>query len=183
MKRIACILFAALLLLTGCTSEPKDTAQPTEPPVPTEPASPTEPVSPTEPPAPTEPASPTGPVSGKYCVLGVDGKTTYPEWTALKFDFENNRFDFGRPHLDSSWTRKGEFTVEGSRITAVNDAGITYTEGDQMKTRECIWLFELAPDGSLRFITEGSEVFEVYGTQLNEESVIVRTGDLDKSLE
>ena len=128
-------------------------------------------------------AGPVEPVSGKYCVLGVYGRT-YPEYTALKFDFENNRFNFGFPTLNSSWDRKGELMVESSRITAVSDAPKSYSvENEQIVYTYYIWIFELEPDGSLRFIPEGSDTFELYGTQLNADSVLLRVGELDKPLE
>ena len=127
--------------------------------------------------APKEPAAP---VSGKYCVLGADGERTFPEWTALSFDFENGSFKFGKPFTDSSWLRVGELAVEGNRITAVSNRQKAIMEGDQMKIEGYYtWIFELEADGRLRFIEEGSDTFDVYGTQLNKDSILVRIGDPD----
>ena len=129
----------------------------------------------------TAPASkPAGPVSGKYCVLGADGERTFPERTALSFDFENGSFNFGLPFTDSSWRRVGELTVEGNRITAVSNRQKAVMEGDQMKIEGYYtWIFELEADGRLRFVEEGSDTFDVYGTQLNKDSILVRIGDQD----
>ena len=124
--------------------------------------------------------APAEPVSGKFCVLGVDGEKTYPERTALNFDFENGKFDFGQPTSDSSWIRRGGLTVEGSRITAVCDRQKTAFEDGELKMLgNYTWIFELEADGRLRFIEEGSDTFDVYGTQLNKDSILVRIGDPD----
>ena len=128
-------------------------------------------------------AGPVEPVSGKYCVLGVYGRT-YPAYTALNFDFENNKFNFGLPTLDSSWIRRGELKVEGSRITAVCNRQKSDFVGDKLVLLGSFtWIFELEPDGSLRFIPEGSDEFQVYGTHLDADSVLLRVGDLDKPLD
>ena len=123
-------------------------------------------------------------VSGKYCVLSADGEKTFPERTALSFDFENGRFNFGLPFTDSSWRRTGELIVEDSQITAVSDRDKAVAEGDQLKlVGKYTWVFKLDDEGRLRFVPDGSDVFDVYGTQLDAQSVLVRTGDLDKPLD
>ncbi len=123
------------------------------------------------------------PISGKYCVLGVYGRS-YPDYTALRFDFENKKFNFGLPTLDSSWIRRGELKVEGSRITAVCNRQKSDFVGDKLVLLGSFtWIFELEPDGSLRFIPEGSDEFQVYGTHLDADSVLLRVGDLDKPLD
>lgn len=172
MKRLILFLLAALLLLTGCKAKVPETAEPTKP---------TESTNPAE---PDESAEIAGPVSGIYCVLGVDGERTYPEWTALKFDFENGKFNFGIPVVTNDWIRKGELTVEGNRITAVSNKQKSVFEDGQLKILGNItWVFEFQPDGTIRYIPEGSDEYTIYGTELNAESVLVRTGDLDKPLE
>ena len=166
MKRILCVMLAAVLLLSGCTAAPMEPAETAEPVV-------------------TEKPSPEGPVSGKYCVLGVDGERTYPERTALKFDFDTMGFNFGFPGATNAWIRVGTLEVEGSRVTAVcTSKHKTEFVGDELKTvGDYVWIFEFEDDGNVRFIPEGSDVFEVYGTQLSAESVLVRIGDLDEPLE
>ena len=181
MKRLILFLLAALLLLTGCKAKVPETAEPTKPAEPTESTNPAEPTESTK---PVESAELTGPVSGIYCVLGVDGERTYPEWTALKFDFENGKFNFGTPVVTEDWIRKGELTVEGNRITAVSNKQKSVFEDGQLKILGNItWVFEFQLDGTIRYIPEGSDEYTIYGTELNAESVLVRTGDLDKPLE
>lgn len=125
------------------------------------------------------------PESGKYCVLGVDGERTYPEYTALKFDFDTMGFDFGFAHTLDSWNRVGTLAVDGSRITAVcTSKHKTEFVGDELKqVGDYVWVFELQDDGTLRFLPDESDVYEVYGTQLTAESVLVRVGGLDGPLE
>lgn len=156
MKRILCVLFVCVLfvcmLFAGCA-------------------------------APAKTSDLALPASGKYCVLGVDGKQTYPEYTALQFDFENKRFDFGVPFTDSSWVRAGTLNVEGNRITAVSNTHKSVPDGDGIKiTGNYTWIFEFTNNGRLRFVPDGSDVFDVYGTQLNADSVLVFVGELDRTL-
>ena len=132
----------------------------------------------------TETPEPGALLSGQYCVQGFDGKRTYPDWTALNFDFENAAFDFGLPTTDSSWIRRGNLTVEGRRITAVcNRQKTAIEDGKLIELGAFTWVFEQNDDGTLRFLPELSDEFDVYGTKLSADSVLVRTGDLDKPIE
>ena len=124
------------------------------------------------------------PVSGKYCVMGVDGERTYPESTAQRFDFENGRFRFQNPGEFNGWMTRGTLTVEGSRVTCVsNDQKVDWTKDPIEFLGNYTWIFELDPDGNLHFISEGSDTFHVYGTDLNDSNFLVRVGDLDKPLD
>lgn len=125
------------------------------------------------------PEKPAEPVSGKYCVLGADGETTYPENTALKFDFENMEFNFGSPTTSSSWLRRGTLSVENGRITAVCNMQKYRIEGDDyIPDGYYTWVFEITGEGRLRFVPEESDDFETYGTLLDTGSILVRVGDL-----
>ena len=131
-----------------------------------------------------KPKAPAEPVSGEYRVLGVDGERTFPEWTALKFDFENEKFNFGAPVVTNDWIREGDLTVEGNRVTAVSNKPKSVMEGDQLKILGYItWVFEFQDDGTIRFIPEDSDEYTIYGTELNAESVLVRVADLAKPIE
>lgn len=146
MKKILCVLFVLLLMLTGCAKEPEKPAEP---------------------------------VSGKYCVIGVDGETTYPEYTALKFDFESMEFNFGQPNTPSSWIRKGALSVDNGRITAVCYKQKYRLEGDDLiPDGYYTWVFEIIGEGRLRFLPEDSDEFETYGTFLDAGSILTRIGDL-----
>lgn len=115
------------------------------------------------------------PITGKYCVLGVDGERTYPDYTALKFDFEQASFNFGLPTSTSSWIRRGTLTVEDGVITAVSSS-VKYArgeDGEPVPDGYYTWVFEIVGQGRLRFIEEKSDVFETYGTTLDSESILV----------
>jgi|GEM_PF-2813765 len=181
MKRILCILLAAILLLTGCAAGRKES---TEPVVTEEPAVTEEPVVTDEPAVTEEPTAVEVPVSGKYCVLGVDGERTYPERTALKFDFENMKFDFGRPNEDSWWTRRGDLYVYDKLVMAVDITHKTiWLGGETKELGNWTWFFELKDDGTMRFLPNGSDYYEIYGTNLTADSVLVKVGDLDSPIE
>ena len=75
--------------------------------------------------------------------------------------------------------------MEGSRITVVADLPkYDMTKDPPEPIGNYIWIFEVKEDGTLRFVPEGSDEFKVdHGTfPLNENSVLVRTGDLKKPI-
>lgn len=125
---------------------------------------------------------PTALQSGKYCLINGNGHT-YPEQSALKFDFENGLFDFGLESDYSSLRRIGKLRIDGDRITARTRTAKYEDETDRtVITGYVSWQFERMADGSLQFLPADSDPLIAHGMPLGAGSVLVRVGELDEPI-